>query len=353
MFTKKIIFTGKNMHKRPNKTLFIFIFSLLTTASFILLAEKIYCFNCGFAIRPGSQYIIVQGKNFCSQECANKYINSKLPKCAACKKPVKGNYYEKDGKIYCSQECLSSTFPRCVICGKPSGNGSFFNGDKRNFVCTECGNLPRCSSCLLPCKDPKILDDNRALCQKCAQTAIYDQAEADKIFDRVRSILKKKLDIYTDTDLKFSLGDDNTLKSCSNKDSATGQEQGVFIFQSSIEQTVTPGGKVVKSVVKEQSSSIVVLYGLARDKMGEVIAHELAHDWMQVNYPKINDLKIKEGWAEFVASRFNDTIGKSSSNARMEFNPNPIYGDGYRFFRDLYKKGGTRAIILYLDKQKD
>lgn len=351
LFIRKIIIIGKNMHKKSNKILFILIFSLMTAASFILLAERIFCYNCGFAVRPGSKYIILQGKNFCSQECANKYLESKLPKCAVCKKPIKGDYFTKDGKSYCSQECLSTTFPRCTICGKPSANGSFFNGDKRNFVCAECAKLPRCSSCLNPCKDPKILDDSRPLCQQCAKTAVYDQAEADKIFQKVRNILKKKLEIYTDTDLQFSLGDDKALKSCTNSYHTTGQEQGVFVFQSCIEQTVTPEGKVVKTVVKEQSSSIIALYGLARDKMGEVIAHEIAHDWMQVNYPKITDLKTKEGWAEFVASRFNDVIGKSDANARMEFNPNPIYGDGYRLFRDLYKKGGTRAIILYLDKQ--
>ena len=163
--------------------------------------------------------------------------------------------------------------------------------------------------------------------------------------------MKKKLDVYTDHEVSFSITDTDAIKSCSNNDSATGQEQGVFVFQSSIEKTVTKDGEVVKTVVKDKSYSIMALYGLSRDKLGEVLAHELAHDWMQENYPDISDLKIKEGWAEFVASRFNDTIGKSGYNARMEFNPNPIYGDGYRLFRDLYKKGGMRSIILYLDKQ--
>ncbi|OGV33961.1 MAG: hypothetical protein A2020_11370 [Lentisphaerae bacterium GWF2_45_14] len=343
-----------NSFHRFSRILCALLFVTATAASFNAHAatQKLYCFVCRDSIKQGARFIKMDGKTFCSKQCVNKYIETKLPKCSVCRKPAKGECFKSGDKIYCSKKCLSTTFPMCIICGKKASGGSFFNGDKRNFVCPGCANKPRCCSCLLPCADYRVLDDGRHLCSKCNETAVFDNEEASPVFKEVRAIMKKELGIYTGHHVPFTLADENTLKSCSNNDPSTGQEQGVFIFKTSIEQTVTDKGEIVKSVVKEKTYSIIALYGLSRKKLAEVMAHELAHDWMQENYPDISDLKVKEGWAEFIAGRFNSALGNESFNVRMDYNPNPVYGDGYRLFRDLYKKGGMRSVILYLDQAK-
>ena len=329
------------------------IFSLTLTIIFaqlsLISAPPPRCSVCGTAIKPGTKYFKADERTFCSRKCLDSYIESKLPRCSACNKPVRGECFKKDGKIYCSKECLSTTFPRCVVCGRHSPDGSYFNGDKRNFVCPACANGPRCCSCLLPCKDYTRLDDGRCLCTRCGQNAVFDSEDAEKVFQDIRNLMKKDLGISTDHRINFTLTDIGTLKSCS-ENSSPGQEQGVFIFKTSIENTVTNKGVVVKSVVKERVSSIMALYGLSRGKFIEVIAHELAHDWMQENYPDIQDLRVKEGWAEFIAAKVNVILDNPDSNLRMEHNPDPVYGDGYRFFRGLYSKGGMRAVINFLEK---
>jgi hypothetical protein len=87
---------------------------------------------------------------------------------------------------------------------------------------------------------------------------------------------------------------------------------------------------------------VYVLYGLPRKKLIEVCGHELAHDWMQENYPKTQDSKLKEGWAEYIATRINELYDQAEMNKRMEENKDPVYGDGYRMVRDFIKQNGIK-----------
>ena len=87
--------------------------------------------------------------------------------------------------------------------------------------------------------------------------------------------------------------------------------------------------------------SILVLTGLPKKKFIEVCAHELGHDWMNENFPKIKDLKLKEGWAEYFASEVNKLYEQKAMNKRIETNTSKVYGDGYRFIRDYVKRHGN------------
>ena len=88
---------------------------------------------------------------------------------------------------------------------------------------------------------------------------------------------------------------------------------------------------------------------MTRNKLAEVLAHELAHDWMQMNYRNISDLKIKEGWAEYVATRVNSLYGRDYMNRRIEENPSDIYGGGYRHISNMAKKGDAE-LNAFLEK---
>ena len=73
---------------------------------------------------------------------------------------------------------------------------------------------------------------------------------------------------------------------------------------------------------------------MSRKKFIEVASHELAHDWMQEYYPKISDLKVKEGWAQYIAWRVNKIYGNLDFNTLIEKNKDPIYGDGFRLINE-------------------
>ena len=56
-------------------------------------------------------------------------------------------------------------------------------------------------------------------------------------------------------------------------------------------------------------------------------------------------IKIKEGWAEFVATLVNKTYGNSEMNKRMEVNKNKIYGDGYRMIKKYVQKHKIDGLL--------
>jgi CRISPR/Cas system CSM-associated protein Csm2 small subunit len=104
--------------------------------------------------------------------------------------------------------------------------------------------------------------------------------------------------------------------------------------------------------VKEESHTIYFLYGIPENKLREVAAHELAHDWMQAYYPEITDLKTKEGWAEYIASRVNILYGRAKMNLRMKQNRDLIYGGGYRMIKRVADQEGGDALFELFENTK-
>ena len=159
------------------------------------------------------------------------------------------------------------------------------------------------------------------------------------------------LKLKTHSDIKLYLTDSKTLKDKS-PDYSPGHELGLYLYKFTL-HTVTNTKKNIWGRVLNRktttykdniSHSIYVLYGTPRHKLIEVLAHELGHDWMQKHYPKIKELKIKEGWAEYVAAQVNILYGRPKMNRRMEQNKDKIYGGGYRTISAIGKKNGLAGI---------
>jgi len=159
------------------------------------------------------------------------------------------------------------------------------------------------------------------------------------------------LKLKTHSDIKLYLTDSKTLKDKS-PDYSPGHELGLYLYKFTL-HTVTNTKKNIWGRVLNRktttykdniSHSIYVLYGTPRHKLIEVLAHELGHDWMQKYYPKIKNLKIKEGWAEYVATQVNILYGRPKMNRRMEQNKDKIYGGGYGTISAIGKKNGLAGI---------
>jgi hypothetical protein len=136
----------------------------------------------------------------------------------------------------------------------------------------------------------------------------------------------------------------------------SGTELGLFKFEQTIETfTLTKTDYLGrKTITKEKRKkpphyTIFLLYGMPKDKLVEVVAHELGHDWMQEHLPEITDLTLKEGWAEYVASLINTSYGRSVMNQRMKQNKNVVYGGGFRKLYKISQKGGLKSVISYLN----
>jgi len=329
--------------------LFLFVF----TAS-LRCDDKKFCDQCGNAIKPGSSYILSNGKIYCDQECYEK----SLPACSVCGKPVKTGYVQ-NGKNYCSDKCLQASWEACVLCGKKVRNGVHYGSRTGDFYCVECSKKPLCFACNLP-NDCITLKDGRKICPKCRASSIVSYKKAMDIIRDVRRKMKEDLGIFTDNEIKFELVDDKYLRSRSqNKNPEL--ELGLFFHEQRI-KTETSSKKIYgfefgKKVTTTQTDSfyIYLLTDLPEDKFIEVTAHELAHDWMEEKYPNIKEMKISEGWAEYTASRINSLYGNEQLNERMKTNTNPVYGDGYRFIADYaakHKVAGLYKLFAELNQKK-
>ena len=80
-----------------------------------------------------------------------------------------------------------------------------------------------------------------------------------------------------------------------------------------------------------------------------VMAHELAHDWMTAFYPGIREDWIKEGFAEYIAWRYNRYKKRNKLNIRVENNTDPVYGEGFRRIRKIAQNRGFAGLRKFLE----
>ena len=334
--------------------IFIFVFtpSVFPGYCFFLnyttYAKTLRCATCGARIK-GDFLKNSKGEFFCSKRCFEK----SLPKCAVCGKPA---HMSVGDKYFCSQKCFESTWPICSHCKRRVQDGVWRGLDKK-FLCKECAEKPKCFSCNMPA-DFARLDDGRYICKKCNETAVNDFVKLKKIANEVRKVMKEQLHIGTDHNIKYCM---TSLTKLQEKTTSKQQgiELGLYFFSQMVEKITTEKkimGKTTtstKKYVKEEKYTIYFLYGIPENKLREVAAHELAHDWMQEFYPGIRDLKVKEGWAEYIASRVNTIYGRSKMNRRMQQNPDPIYGEGYRMIKKIAEQEDLDALIKFFEKKSE
>ncbi len=268
--------------------------------------------------------------------------------CSQCGRAVQGKYLTANGKNFCSETCYEQTLPKCALCGRPFREGIQIAEYPDKVYCKECGAKPTCFNCRLP-NDCEKLDDGRHICRTCKADAIFDQARAQEIFDQVRERMRNDLDLGTDRKIHFYLIGLPELEKRSPGETPPGGELGLYHY-SFTEVTTTekkyPWSKSRDSVkITNERFAIYALYGLTRARLIEVCAHELAHDWMQKNYPRIRDLKLREGFAEYVATRVNTLYGNGFLNTRIEKNPDPVYGGGYREIAAYVRLHGFNGLL--------
>ena len=292
---------------------------LLLSGIFLDAAEPLVCSQCRRKIRPGQRYL------------------------------------KTKDRIFCSQRCYTQTLSECTICGKRSSRGGIYAKDHSFFACPDCMDLPRCFSCQIPVRNGKQLSCGRIICPRCSRFSVSDPAEARVRFDEVRRTLRSALDIGTGHPIDFSLTDPEKLHRMSSQENGPMVEQGLFRYDAEEKVVVVRnflGKKVRESVQrKNERYRIFVLDFLPRKQMEYIMAHELAHDWMAVRYPGIREDWIREGFAEYIAWRYNRHMNRPEINRRLENNPDPVYGDGFRRIRDLVENNGSDGLMDFLESK--
>ena len=216
----------------------------------------------------------------------------------------------------------------CAVCGIHSGK-TFYRFTRRGrelkvLVCSSCAKLESsCYICGLPVKDKGLhLSDGRMLCEEDARTAVLTQDLAEELFDNVKREVQSMLSqlgalphhnislvLETKARLDKTGGnlisghDDSLLMGLTR---TTGRGDGVF------------------------DHTIFLLYGLTRERMMAVAAHEYGHTWLHENVRRKLNQDTVEGFCDWIAYKIIQP--RSALEAKVVYD-------------STYSRGQCRAFI--------
>ena len=312
----------------------------------LLAAEKLRCKIC--SKRINGRYIKgSDGNSYCGKKCFSK----SLPRCKNCKKVCQGRVLKVKNVFYCSKECAEkSLLPACGRCSQSMKKWMILPTPYGKFnYCYTCWKLEKCLLCMRPVKNLIKLPNGNLICRYCNKDIVKNLAELQQIFNQVRKDLAKKFNFPDNHPIKLEM---RSFAKGENWD--TSREFGLYKYRGRIIFTAPSViGKMRKQKTtyrfENESCNIIIMDYLPRHKAAEVIAHELAHDYMKHRWYFIKSDLLKEGFAELIAAEYNRYCGNERWNYRMEVNPDKVYGDGYRLMKNYLQKGSWQEVYRQLD----
>ena len=222
--------------------------------------------------------------------------------------------------------------------------------------CESCAGKPKCFFCgdVAGTGEGYRITEQMLLCRSCRNTSVSHAGRAYSLFTLVRNQLKERLGTGTDHLISFHLSSYPVLQRKLAGAPRTGQT-GLYECQTltrTEKKVDVRTGKTVSSRVSsvQKKHFIYILSSLPEAEYRHAVVHELTHDWLGEYYPRINDRKIQEGVCEYMAYLFLEDERKKDAGvklalARMENNPDPVYGDGFRFIRRIAGQGSRNVRL--------
>ena len=294
------------------------------------------------------RYFTVKNTVYCSQLCFEKT----LPHCAECSQICRNGYVKSKDKFYCSRECAQKANQvKCMSCGSPFSAGMKVPSVYGEYhYCMDCHKRSKCLVCQRPAKDLRRQNNGSYLCKDCDKDVIRKKSDLDQLFREVKLSLGKHFNFKFNHFIKLEsrhYGMDPAVRFVESGELGFYHYTGREVI--TMPGTINISGKKPSVRYEDEKCTIVIMNLLPRIKAAEVMAHELAHDYMRHRWYYIKDEKISEGFAEFVASEYNRLTGNGKWNYRMELSRDPVYGDGYRLIKSWHKKGGWAEIYRRLN----
>ncbi len=245
--------------------------------------------------------------------------------CAGCTLPMTG--FLGGDETYCSR-CLGSA-PRCAACGLPTPAGYWTVAGADGFYCGTCiQDAPRCASCVRPVLDGRILDE-RFFCADCRPGLVNDGETYHRGYDRVLALASDRLG------LEIRRPPSLIVESVASLHAEEGRSY--------------PRGRLCGLYQRDGTgrSTIRVLTHLGWIRALSVLAHEIAHAWQAENCPSDQGIRLREGFAEWVAWKLLETIpGGEGERAVIEARTDD-YGVGFRILADVEARFGTEHALWY------
>lgn len=268
--------------------------------------------------------------------------------CSVCGK-VLSKGYTINGKVYCEED-LESVLPKCANCGKPI-HGNYVTVTEKNYpICLTCRDLPRCFLCTMPATTQNggcRLPDGRMVCAEHNRTGVTDPAEAQQIFRQAKTELRRVFGdlILLKTPVKsVELVDlPGLMRANKNADHTVGLNSGKVLGITTITWTVHGDIRTMDPAV------IHLLNRVPADRMLAVAAHEYAHAWHAEHHPDYSQtsLVLREGFAEWVSYKVAQYYNRQDQMAIMK-NPNGgVYYTGLLKFLELERRRGVDGVLDY------
>ncbi len=329
------------------------------------LAQRVRCAGCGKVIT--SQYIEANGKYFhpecfkcaaCGFRIDGSYIEHKgkfyhpdcyhhefSPRCEWCGAPVSDKYFTIDGKVYHESCYVENLAPICAITGQPILGpyvtdwwGTTISAEYKDQVelCDSCGRFA------LPGHAWKLAD-GRIQCEVCRETEVTDAGKAAQIVREAAAVLEANGIRFNTSldDISIVLVDKNQLHELHGGE---GDANGLHSVHSE-----TMNGRVIR-----EDTTIYFLYGLPRDMLSGVAAHELFHVWQHENDADGGHADWREGSANVAMRIMLESIHSKLADYhldQLEENDDPAYGKGYRKAWKYYQDHGISEFLNRVKKK--
>lgn len=215
----------------------------------------------------------------------------------------------------------------CFVCHQPI-HGGFCRDEWGNVVHYGC-RTPLCCNCFRYTDSEALhLSDGRVICKTCLPSVVRNQWQINWVRPRVLSLLAK----YGINDLPahiyIRIDNSASINGLMNQSGIDPKAVGL----SSTQMRMSSSNRI------EQRHRVNILNGLHRAFFAGVLAHELMHIWQRSHFIELDDLH-NEGFCELACylmlRQINNPIARLHMS-RMEYTPDPVYGNGFRAVRAVY-----------------
>ncbi len=222
-------------------------------------------------------------------------------------------------------EPLREPVPVCQICGIPITGVYYKIPGLPELYCEKCNkSLPHCFFCGRPVNEPH--GKGRIVCPECQREVIQDPQESQRLVHQVRDWINTHLRLQMPSRVNFHFVEDLSPH-VDVQLLGTTRELGAFIKE----------GEEVR---------ILLISGMPRARLIETAAHELAHVWQDGRVPKQQRLLLKEGFAQWVASKVLISF-QCDQALQVLREREDLYGQGYRIIQSVEDRKGVLAVLEF------
>ena len=276
------------------------------------------CSLCHHAL--AGTYTVFEGLDW--NVCANCMS---APKCAGCNLPRTGRL-QGDGD-HCSR-CLADA-EACTACGRALVERYWTIAGVDGRYCEGCrSDAPECSACKAPTRSPFFVD-GRVMCYGCHGNRIEEPDDYALIYERIVARAAEVLGLTVDEMPELVISDERQIAAARGDQPARSDVCGLYCRD------------------HDGGAKIHLLSHLPEARTTAILAHEYAHAWQAENCPEAQGIRLREGFAEWVAWRVLDGLPGMESEREIIAARDDTYGQGFRIFQDLERRHGTDQAIWY------